>query len=222
MLFYKLEAGSRFEAHFAKGTDWEGKTCSTDETHVGAGKRIPPTRVDLPSTNVPHFLSTFLSDYIITDEVRQLFEKAGFKGYILKPVIVNKVRKGNREEIPPLWEFIVIGKGGDAHPKSGIRLRYACPGCDMRDYTCFGKGLFIDESQWDGSDFFTVWPLPKFIIVTEKIKNFIKKHKLKNCKFTPTKELVGEGEDGGLGPGATPPWEEYKDDYIKMIEKIVL
>jgi hypothetical protein len=28
---------------------------------------------------------------------------------------------------------------------------------------------------WDGSDFFMVWPLPRFIFVTEKAKNVVER-----------------------------------------------
>lgn len=201
MIFYKLSSKGDYQAEFAKGNDWEGIKCPVDEGHQRAGRRITDLKIDLPSAKVPHFMTTILSDWIITEEVAALFEEAGFTGYTLKPVIVDKVKRGNKNDIPLLWEFIVTGRGGDAHPKSGIKLKYECSACGDILYTGFGKGLFVDESQWDGSDFFIIWPLPKFIIVTERVKEFIEKHKLKNCKLIPTTELIGKGEKGGLAPG---------------------
>lgn len=200
MKFYELVYKGRFWASYAKGSDWESIKCPVNPKHQRAGNRITELRIELPSSKVSHFMKTLLSDWIITDEVAELFKEAGFTGYLLKPVILDKVKKGNKEDAPPLWELIIIGKGGTAHPKSEIRLKYRCDACDHEIYTGFGKGFFIDESQWDGSDFFTVWPLPKYIIVTERVKDLIKKYKLKNCELIPTEKLIGKGEQGTLTP----------------------
>ncbi len=204
MIFYKLSIKDYSRADFAEGTDWEGIKCPIDKGHQRAGTRIGDLKIDLKSAKVPHFITTFLSDWIITEEVATLFEEAGFTGYTLKPIGVDKVGRGSKYAVPPLWEFIVIGNGGNAHPKSEIKLKYECTACGHKIYTDFGKGLFVDESQWDGSDFFTIWPLPKFIIVTERVKEFIEKNKLKNCRLIPTADLIGSGEEGTLTPGKRP------------------
>ncbi len=205
MKFYNLDSEDKYYAEPAEGTDWESITCSVHEDHRRAGKRIGDLRVDLPSSKVPHFIATILGDWIITDEVAKLFEGAGFTGYELKPVTVDKVRRGNKQEVPQLWELIITGLGGDAHPKSGINLKYECSACGYSKYSGFTKGLYIDATQWDGSDFFYVWPLPKFVIVAERVKKYIESHKLKNCKFIPTEDLVSVDEEGELNPGMRVP-----------------
>lgn len=199
MMFYKLSGGNKFRIEFAAGNNWEEIKCSVSPGHQRAAERITDLRIELPSSNLPNFMRTQLNDWIITEETATMFEESGFLGYRLKPVTVVKVRKGNRKEIPELWEFIAMGGGGEADLKSGIRLRYECAVCDLKRYTNFRNGLFIDESQWDGSDFFTVRPLPKYIIVTERVKIFIEQRKLSNCRLIPTEELMGEVEDGELG-----------------------
>lgn len=199
-MFYKLEYTGSFWPEYAEATDWEAISCPLNDGHQRAGKRIKDLMIELPSPKVPHFMKTMLSDWIISEEVAQLFSAAGFSGYKLRPVTVVKVRSGSKKDIPPLWEFVVTGSAGEAHPKSGIRLKNRCDACNHEIYTAFGNGLFIDESKWDGSDFFTVWPLPKFIIVTERVKRFILRHNLENCKLVSTDELVGKGEQGELTP----------------------
>jgi hypothetical protein len=199
MTFYKLSGGDKFRIEFAAGNDWEKIKCSVSAGHLRAGERITDLRIELPSSKVPHLMRTLLNDWIITEETAMLFEEAGFIGYRLKPVTVVKVGKGSNKDVPALWEFIAMGDGGEVGLKSGIKLRYACAVCGLKRYTDFRQGLFIDEFQWDGSDFFTVWPLPKYIIVTERVKDFIEKHNLSNCRLTPTQELMGRVEDGGLG-----------------------
>ncbi|BCX04242.1 MAG: hypothetical protein KatS3mg053_2180 [Candidatus Roseilinea sp.] len=46
------------------------------------------------------------------------------------------------------------------------------------------KGLYFDESQWDGSDFFLVQPLNS-IAVTEKVYRLFKRAKVTNVRLTP-------------------------------------
>jgi hypothetical protein len=98
------------------------------------------------------------------------------------------------------------GKGGDVRAINNIELKYKCDHCKHVHYSSFGQGLVIDEKQWDGSDFFTVWPLPRFILVTERVKDFIIENKLTNIKIKPVEELVGKGKDGGLSPGNYDAW----------------
>lgn len=201
MTFYQLTDRDMIDVRFAKGNEWEGIKCPENEGHQRAGKRVADLRIDLPVSRVPHFMRTLLSDWIVTDEVAQLFKRSGITGFALRPVIVDAVKKGSKEEVPLLWELIVTGRGGDAHPKTGIRLKYRCNACAHEIYTDVLNGLFVDESQWDGADLFTVWPLPKFILCTEKVRDVIEEHKLTNCKLVRVEELVGKGERGTLTPG---------------------
>jgi hypothetical protein len=86
-----------------------------------------------------------LNDWILTEKTSMLFEEAGFIGCRLKPVTIVKVRKGNRKEVPELWEFIAMGDGGEVGLRSGIKLPHECDTCGLKRYTDFRQGLFIDE-----------------------------------------------------------------------------
>lgn len=50
------------------------------------------------------------------------------------------------------------------------------------------KGLYFDESQWDGSDFFLVRPFGG-IVVTEKVYRLFKRAKVTNVRLTPLTEV---------------------------------
>lgn len=224
MRFYELRDDEKFfKAEWGEGMDFEVIDLQCPEGHRLV-KRKEQLIIKMPSSKIGDFVWTWYHECLVTDRVAQLFKEARFTGYELRPVIVSKVykyytykdigfiedkavgikkviRDRNPQHIPKLWELVVTGKGGEAHPKSGIRLIKKCKFCGAEEYTGFGKGLFIDESQWDGSDFFTVWPLPKFIIITERVKKFIEEKKLTNCKITPVEELVGKGEKETLSPG---------------------
>lgn len=44
------------------------------------------------------------------------------------------------------------------------------------------RGLFFDETKYDGSDFFLVW---NTIIITKRVKQFLHKNRIRNIKITP-------------------------------------
>jgi hypothetical protein len=47
----------------------------------------------------------------------------------------------------------------------------------------FSFSNLLDQNQWDGSDFFMVWPYPKFIFITARVAEFIKKYKLTGARL---------------------------------------
>jgi len=79
-----------------------------------------------------------------------------------------------------------------AKPESGIRLdeSKSCAVCGSLQYTDLTDATqLIDESKWDGSDFFMVWPMPKFVFVTERVVNVIREHHLTGVRIEPIWEL---------------------------------
>ena len=93
-------------------------------------------------------------------------------------------------EIPKLWELKLTGWAGMASETSGIKLRYDCPGCGHLSYTTFtdASKLIVTE-QWDGSDFFMVWPLPRYIFVSQRVHDIVERERLTGCQLIPVEEL---------------------------------
>lgn len=168
--------------------------------HSGTGwYRINDLVVKLKSPKVRDISSTWHNDYLITNRVATLFEEAGFTGYSLRHVDVRLPRSVRYEGIRPpvLWEFKVHGWGGVAPESSGIKLVTRCSVCNFLLYTpLLHPEKLIDESQWDGSDFFFVWPLPRFIFVPERVKDFVKEHRLQGVDLIPVDQL----KRGGYAP----------------------
>lgn len=50
----------------------------------------------------------------------------------------------------------VTGCGGSIATTSNVRLQKACPACGWEEWTLPENGIFVDQQQWDGSDFFYV------------------------------------------------------------------
>jgi len=203
MDFYRLSKDFNYnDVDYAEDTDWEGIVCSKYDDHQRAGKRIGKLRIDMPSKKVGDFLWTsLLSELIITDKVADILIENKVTGYTLK-----KAEVSNKELPYKLWEFYVTGWAGIAPKSSGIHLKESCKYCGHLIYSGFDKPEYlIDEKQWDGSDIFMVWPLPKFIFITEKVANLIKKEQLIGVQILSLNELA-EYSGGNLSPGKLSRW----------------
>mgnify|MGYP001771065614 FL=1 len=179
-------------AEWSDIVDLEQVICPVDPEHASVGDRVGNLAIVLPSPRVGDFVWTWHSECLVTDRVLTLFREAGFTGFKTKPVAVEKVkrvRKGQPVTIPTLWELVVAGKGGHAHPDSGIRVIYTCEACGMIRYSSYRNGIIVDEREWDGSDFFTVNGYPKHILVTERVKDLIVANELTNCLLIPSHQM---------------------------------
>lgn len=192
-LYGRAEWANKFRpAEWADSVELERIVCPISPGHRRAGKRLMDLTIILPSPKVGDFVWTWYSDCLITDRVLDLFRQVGLTGFNVRPVVVEKVKrlgKGRLEDIPKLWELVIMGKGGDARPESGIRVIYRCEACGMVEYSSYQNGILVDEAQWDGSDFFTVNGYPKHILVTERVKDLIIAHRLTNCVLIPAEAL---------------------------------
>lgn len=167
------------------------------------GRLLPPIgeprrdlAIVLPTPKVGDFVWTWYSECIVPDRTLALFKEEGFSGFGTRSVIVEKIKgsqaKRRKEApVPSLWELLIEGKGGDAAPESGIVLyQYEdSSGVVHNAYTSFRNGIIVEESNWDGSDFFTVNGYRKFLLVTERVKEFIIDRQLTNCALIPSDKL---------------------------------
>jgi len=167
-------------------------TCPANPGH----QRSPPGRLTDLTVIIPtgeslksDFIWTWYSEPLINERVVKIFKDTGFTGYELKPVTIKEVKLSKPSKIPKYWELVVTGKGGDAHPDSGIYLKETCEACGLKVYSAYENGIIVDENNWDGSDFFTVTGYPKHILVTERVKDAIGKNKITNVELTPSNEL---------------------------------
>lgn len=205
-MFYRLYDDEKYlRAEWADEMDFEKSFPCPVDPHGHppmGGKRMERLIIDLPSSNIGDFIWTWLGECIITDKVAGLFKEVGFTGYELRPVTVKNVKRMGKESnpIPQLWEMIITGWAGMAPPESGIKLIMSCNTCGMLRYSGLtNPSALINSSQWDGSDFFIVWPMPAFIFVPQKVKDFVEEKRLTGCQFIPVEKLETTGT--GFGPG---------------------
>jgi len=163
----------RYRAAWRAGeVDTETVYCTKYPGHQRSGRRFDPLSVNVRGDSLPDFVWTWYSECLIQDSVQRVFREEGLRGYELKPVrmYLNDVSIST----PTFWELVVTGWGGVASPESGVRLVSECPYCRHRVYSCFNDPKqLIDWSKWDGSDFFMIWPLPRFIFVSDKVAKLV-------------------------------------------------
>jgi hypothetical protein len=195
----------RFPESTRKLAEWdhdvmelEQVICPNDSGHQRGGKRLTDLSVTLPRGIVDDFVWTWQSECLIQDRVLGLFRTEGFTGFDVKPV---KARfKSCQDEPPTLRELVVTGWAGLARPESGIKRVQYCEACKHVRYSGITDARqLIDETQWDGSDFFIVWPMPKFLFVTQRVADCIRDQWLSGAVLTRVHDL-SLGTDG-FGPG---------------------
>jgi hypothetical protein len=203
--FYHLQSPSEKPDQVYGRPEWEKRFARADWSDkvggLSTGRLLPPygeTRVDLtivlPSPKIGDFVWTWSSDCIVRERTLSLFRQAGFTGFEVRPVTVEKIKRISRKRreevvIPPLWELLTLGKGGDAAPESGIYPLYEIEDTGMFSYSSFRNGIVVDGANWDGCDLFTVNGYPKYILVTERVKDLIIGHQLTNCALIPSHKL---------------------------------
>lgn len=196
-------------------------TCPLDSGHQRAGRRIGDLNVALTSTWMADFIWRWVGiTPLLPERTLTLFRAAELTGFDVRPVTVRwKVRPmqpdpedltpdstpGVAERVvtqtpvPRLWELVVTGWGGVAPPEFGLRLVESCPACDLKEYAIFmDPERLIDERQWDGSDFFRVWPFG-IIFVTDSVARLTQEHRLRGAQFRPMSSLwSGDTRTAGL------------------------
>jgi len=186
--------------HRFRDARWVGKEirshsviCPVDPGHQRSSGRQSNLVVTLPGSKVGDFHYTVYGEKMITDRVLELFTQASVTGFEVRPVDVRLVGGSRRDkapvEMPRLWEFVITGHGGKAHPSCGINLLIECRACGMVRYSSYNNGITVDREQWDGSDVFDIIEWPDICLVTEKVKELIVSHELTNVVLLPAERL---------------------------------
>jgi len=180
--------------------DLEQILCPLSPGHQRGGKRTNDLKIVLRNYRLDDFIwFDYAGGCIIQDRVVQLFRENRISGFEVKPV---KARFERSKEVPPaLWEIVVTGWAGTAKPESGIQLdeSASCLECGHLRYTGLRNAEeLIDRNQWDGCDFFMVWPLPRYVFVTERVVRTIHEHSLSGVQLGTVSELK---KTDGFSPG---------------------
>ena len=191
---------SRQQAEWDDGMDLDQILCPLSPGHQRGGKRTTDLKIVLQNTKLDDFIwFDYAGECVIQDRVLQLFRENSLSGFEVRPV---KARFERSNAAPPtLWEVVLTGWAGLAKPESGIELDRTkfCAACGHLRYTGLqNEGELINMSIWDGSDFFMVWPMPRYFFVTDRVVNTIRNHHLTGVHIVPVSELK---KTDGFSPG---------------------
>lgn len=168
-----VDVPTRLEWDKLAGRRSERYVCPANPAHTFSGKRLGDLHLLLPNAELQDFAWSWYSDCLIQDKVLRELNLQGFTGFEARAVHVRWEQASDRP-LPKLWEIQVTGWGGIAPPESGITLVEKCEVCGRRVYTPFTDPKYlVDEQQWDGTDFFMVWPLSRFF-VTDRVASFVR------------------------------------------------
>ncbi len=200
-----MESTARLAEWVPGEIETEKIICPVNAGHRRGGKRLTNLSVALRGKGVEDFIWTWLSECLVRDQVLELFTASGFTGIDVRPVQA-KFKRACGNDPPRLWELVITGWAGMASVESGIKLTEKCDACGVLGYSrCENPGKLIDVSQWDGSDFFMVWPMPKFIFVTERVAKAIRENQLTGAILARPEDM-SFGIPPGFGPGRLSHW----------------
>jgi len=120
-------------------------------------------------------------------------QNRGFTGFRRRPATV-RFRDGFLSS--DYSELIVAGWGGLAPLASGIHLLEECPACGYRKYSGLEEAAnLVDWSQWSGDDFFIVWPLPRYIMITKRAADTLASLGVRTYDLHPPSDLEKRAQE---------------------------
>ena len=192
-------------ADWDDAVELEQITCPIDPLHRRGGCRLTPLKLVLSREPVDDFVWTWASELLITDDVAAEFKSRQLTGYNLLPAHARFSGKKSSRTPPRLWEVQVTGWAGLANPDSGVQLLEQTPCCGHLRYSaCTSPARLIDESKWDGTDVFMVWPLPLFRFVSDRAASVILENEFTGVRLVRPDELTFTA--GGFSPGRLSYW----------------
>jgi hypothetical protein len=176
--------------------------CPLVPGHRRAGRRQSALQVQVPGI-VGDIVWTWQRDCLLSDRVVNLINSEGLTGLTFRTAVSRSVSKQPLQQ--NYQELVVTGWGGTARPESGIKLQENCSGCGHLHYSnLVSPQMLVQQNSWDGSDFFIIWPLPRFIFVSDKVRRLFQKHDFGPCRFLQVSEL--KTGRSGFSPGRLSYW----------------
>jgi hypothetical protein len=72
---------------------------------------------------------------------------------------------------------------------SGVKLTESCNGCGLLRYSIGDCSKVIDPERWDGSDLFTVWPMPLFTFLSDRAAKLLREARFSGIRIASLDEL---------------------------------
>jgi hypothetical protein len=152
--------------------------------------------LELHRANLLDFVWADSAEIFVSTSLMNLLQHSGLSGFTFRSVnivawwredpatheIINWLE---REDAPPLYQLVIVGKGGSVLPQNQVQVESLCSECGAADYEFLTAGILVDQSQWDGSDIFTLNELG-WTFMTEKFLRFLVENHIQNYTAIPS------------------------------------
>jgi len=181
---------------------YESIQCSLHpKDHRRAGALLTPVNAILPNRE-PYDFVWALWSCLVQQSVLNFFQEAGFNGYETVPAFVRFADPSRRA--PVFRQLKATGYAGGPSLESGSRVLSVCPACGLTERSKVKEpSKFIDESRWDGSDFFRVDPYPDRIFVTDRVVRALRESPLRGWAAYTLPEMKEKFDISIPGPSPT-------------------
>lgn len=213
---YWLSSRVRFDnqLRYSSAMRLDTELCPRRSDHAARSRWIRPLKLIGPIEPMTDFEWTVYGDVIVSSRVAKSLREAKFSGvqFLRTEFYTSTETPFGRESV----ELRVNGWGGYAPTESGVREIERCPSCNHRVFSGYAhpEKLFSIEG-WDGSDFFLIWPLPRYIMVTGCVRDLILDSKYSGVSLKKLTELP-RVVAGTLTPGNLRDW--FDEDRVRAIE----
>jgi hypothetical protein len=150
--------------------------------------------------------------YLFHEEVLEKFVKEGITGWGIYPVEIFKKGK-SKEKIEGYYGLKVSGRCGDRDENRSTVIQ------EINPFTLKNrlKGTYFENDEWDGTDFFMLNG-GGYIFVTQRVKEFLTRAKVKEVEFLPLTEMTFEGRTLKEKVFEEIANGTYKGDYLYYVE----
>lgn len=187
----------------------DSKSCPVCGNPVGLRTWLPPHRIKL-STAKPEKWGDFLwggGFLMISAHFKAVYEAEGMTGITVFHPAAEIVRAGNKKagDLPSslpeyhLIEIVWDGANQDDVASEVVRERpVVCSYCRVGGSPRRQQGIVIEQGSWTGADIFTPRGAPVQTMVTERFKEVVEAHQLKNAWFIPSERYAYDDHRRGL------------------------
>lgn len=154
------------------------------------GDILGKPKFELLNGTINDLMFPFPGQVIVTADVATALQQSPLQGIELMPIEIVKAKGNNSTYALPLFELRVKGHGW----REGVdeSMLISCPQCGRTKNPKSKSGLEpLDETRWDGTDFFNVDHNPNVIAVTSRVKEFLEQHQFSNYRLIPWASSTG-------------------------------
>jgi hypothetical protein len=203
---YWLDPSVREEdrLRYGSGMKFETELCRGNPNHTERQTRPHQLRLIVPSPPLTDFQWTPYEEAIVSSNVVTVFQASGLIGYEFRKIqALNTMGEPTNRE---LYEMRITGWGGTARRQSGVRVLEECGFCKRRVFSgCTNPNQLFNFEDWDGSDLFMIWPLPRYIMASGAAREVIVHHRFTGVTVKPLEKLPVPIA-GTLTPGNLRDW----------------